>query len=95
MRTIKNLNFPSQTVHADALRKSCPHMQMVPIAEYVDAKPKILLGPDNHHLGVPIEIRTDPEQRIQNTTRMGDLRVGRTRPTHSDEYFTYSHRRRL
>lgn len=63
VRTVKGMSLPPQTINAAALVKKCPHLRKAPFAEYANARPKLLIGLDHHHLGVPTEIQTDVERR--------------------------------
>lgn len=83
VRTIDKLKLPAQTVDAQSLIDSFPHLKSVPFLDYADAKPRILIGLDHHHLGVPIEVRTDAEQRgiVASKTPLGWIVYGSDGPT--------------
>lgn len=58
VRTIRNLTLPTQSVRRAELLDNNPHLADIPFEQYVGAVPKILLGLDHHHVGVPRQIRT-------------------------------------
>lgn len=73
LRTIKDLMLPTQSVDRAAILQRNPHLQDVPFGSYVGALPKILLGLDNHHLGLPRQFRTSPEEDgiVAANTKLG------------------------
>lgn len=62
VRTIKRLTLPNQSVDRFEVIKTNPHLRDVPFASYKNAVPKILLGLDNHHIGVPRQVQTSQEE---------------------------------
>lgn len=83
VRTVKRMDLPAQSVDAAALLLKCPHLREIPLSEYANAKPKLLIGLDHHFLGVPTEIRTDPERRslVAAKTPLGWVLYGSDGPT--------------
>lgn len=83
VRTIKNLTLPIQTINKKDLRQSCPHLRRVPISEYKNAKPKILIGLDHHHLGIPLDIRANVtcDGIVAAKTALGWVVYGSSGPT--------------
>lgn len=71
--TVDDLNLPTQTVDSVALRKSYAYIRDIPFPEYTDAKPRLLIGLDNHHLGAPlhVEMGTDGLGIMATHTRLG------------------------
>lgn len=63
VRTVRGLSLPMQSVNMAELSDSWPHLNGLPVANYTDAKPTIMIGLDHHHLGVPISIRASNEHR--------------------------------
>lgn len=52
-KTVRNLKLPRQTVRFDELHTRYQSLKHLPVAEYKNATPKILIGQNNYHLGVP------------------------------------------
>lgn len=61
VRTIRNLSLPSQTVEPDRLYESNPHLRDVPLEAFANAVPRVLIGLDNHHLSIPLEVKTSED----------------------------------
>lgn len=55
VRTVEKLQLPVQSISNDELHKF-KHLQTLPIVEYSEAQPQILIGVDNHSLLVPLEV---------------------------------------
>lgn len=55
-----------------------PHLSSVPFCYYENAQPKILLGLDNHHLGVPRQVRTNTQSDsiVAMDTKLGWVLYG-------------------
>lgn len=73
VQTVKKLKLPTQTVDPIALRNIYPHLRDIPFAAYSGAEPKVLIGLDNHHLGVPITVVADDDYYgiVAARTRLG------------------------
>lgn len=70
-RTVKNLSLPIQSV-SPQIMKSYPHLQVVPIEEYCDARPRILIGLDNYQLLVAQEtVEGKWDEPVATRTRIG------------------------
>lgn len=61
VRTIRNLSLPTQSFDVEKLCASNPHLRELPLETYHNAVPRVLIGLDNHHLGVPKEVKADAE----------------------------------
>lgn len=73
VRTVQNITLPTQTVDAASLQGMYPHLRHVPIAGFENVAPKILIGLDNHHLGVPLKMETNAAQTgiVAALTKLG------------------------
>lgn len=79
-QTIRNLNLPDQTLRVPDIKAAYPQLQQLPISEYNDAVPKILIGVDNNHLGMPQQtVECDDRGLIATQTRIGWVIYGRDR----------------
>lgn len=87
VQTVKNIKLPTQTVNRTALHTSCPHLRGVPFSEFVNAKPKILIGLEHHHLGIPVDVRYSPsDQRyVATKTALGWVVYGSNGDTQDTE----------
>ncbi|XP_062542363.1 uncharacterized protein LOC134210331 [Armigeres subalbatus] len=56
-RTVSSLLLPSQSMHYGDLARRYPYLRGLPLQEYSNASPKILIGLDNLKLIVPLKIR--------------------------------------
>ena len=66
--TIKNLNLPSQTF----VKTQFPYLQLLPVEDYVNVKPKLLIGLDHAHLGATATIvQADVASPIASKTKLG------------------------
>lgn len=57
IRTVENLDLPNQSITFDKLRLKYPYLRDLPIESYENAIPRILIGLNNWHVGVPLKIR--------------------------------------
>lgn len=83
VRTIRNLSLPAQTVDPEALHRTNPHLREVPLTPYENAVPRILIGLDNHHLGIPREVKADDDEEglVAVRTKLGWVVYGSDEPT--------------
>ncbi|XP_065080573.1 uncharacterized protein LOC135703310 [Ochlerotatus camptorhynchus] len=56
-RTVASLQLPTQSLHYHNLATSFPHLRSLPISDYENVTPKLLIGLDNLKLTVPLKIR--------------------------------------
>uniref|UniRef100_A0A182NZC8 DUF5641 domain-containing protein n=1 Tax=Anopheles epiroticus TaxID=199890 RepID=A0A182NZC8_9DIPT len=69
-RTVSKLSLPQQTFKME--EGSWEHLQQLPIQEYEDARPKILIGLDNIRLAVPLKTREgSPGDPVAVKCRLG------------------------
>lgn len=54
-RTTQDLNLPTQSIQLTKLHKYY-HLRGLPVEEYLEATPKILIGLDNWHAAAPLRI---------------------------------------
>lgn len=65
VRTVQHLSLPSQTINYEKLSSQFQHLKGLPIKNYIDAVPSVLIGLDNISLCTPNRIR---EGRIGEPT---------------------------
>ncbi|XP_041785587.1 uncharacterized protein LOC121600865 [Anopheles merus] len=53
VHTVESLSLPAQTLAVTQLTKQYAHLQGLPIHAYENARPRLLIGIDNHHLVRP------------------------------------------
>lgn len=72
VRTIRQLNLPTQSISVSDLRNRFQPFRGLPIEEYHAAKPKILIGVDNIHLGVSMRhVISNSPGPVATKTRLG------------------------
>lgn len=72
VRTVRELNLPSQSVSFSDLRNRFQSFGGLPVEDYRDAKPKILIGVDNIHLGVSMRnVSGNSPGPVATKTRLG------------------------
>ncbi|XP_055587983.1 uncharacterized protein LOC129740353 [Uranotaenia lowii] len=55
--TVKSLNLPDQTLSINKLKERFDHLRGLPIIDYQNASPQLLIGVDNLSLVVPLKAR--------------------------------------
>ncbi|XP_055634159.1 uncharacterized protein LOC129774446 [Toxorhynchites rutilus septentrionalis] len=71
-RTVRNLGLPKQTMCYEEFVELYPHLAGIPIQDYEDAVPRILIGNDNAHLSVTLKMRERRmDEPIATKTRLG------------------------
>lgn len=70
-KTVRNLKLPRQTVRLDELHTRYQNLKHLPVAEYENATPKILIGQNNYHLGVPRKQYKHDGDPIASKTLLG------------------------
>ncbi|XP_055588978.1 uncharacterized protein LOC129741278 [Uranotaenia lowii] len=72
VRTVKNLALPRQSLCYQQLAARYPHLSGLPVSDYNDVTPQILIGNDNAHLAVALRIReSDAYSPLATKTRLG------------------------
>lgn len=70
--TVNSLVLPTQTLRYQDLSARFPHLRGLPIEEYENVQPKLLIGINNLHLSVPLKIREGaPRDPIAAKCRLG------------------------
>lgn len=78
VRTISNLTLPSQTINAFEIKKRFPHLADIPIEDYENAIPKILIGIDNLKVIMNRDIREGrDDEPVGAKTKLGWLVYGK------------------
>ncbi|XP_055623175.1 uncharacterized protein LOC129766622 [Toxorhynchites rutilus septentrionalis] len=71
-RTVRNLGLPKQTMCYEEFVELYPYLAGIPIQDYEDAVPRILIGNDNAHLSVTLKMRERKmDEPIATKTRLG------------------------
>ncbi|XP_062703997.1 uncharacterized protein LOC115255979 [Aedes albopictus] len=72
VRTVNRLDLPRQSIRYTEMVKKYPYLGGLPIKDYEDAVPKILIGNDNSHLAAVLKIpEGNPQEPIAAKTRLG------------------------
>lgn len=71
VRTTKSLGLPTQTISMNELNSRFHHLRGLPVHQYEDATPRILIGLEHADLGVPSSVRQGPVGPIAYKTRLG------------------------
>ncbi|XP_062698761.1 uncharacterized protein LOC134284192 [Aedes albopictus] len=71
VRTVESLNLPNQTLRFDELQKDHPHLKGLPIHNYENATPKLLVGLRNLQFAVPLKVKQGRSGVIATKTRLG------------------------
>lgn len=78
VQTAKGMMPPAQTLDRDDVVLNNNHLADIPFATFENARPQILLGLEQHYLGLPLEIRTvqRPQSVTASRTRLGWVLFG-------------------
>ncbi|XP_055640368.1 uncharacterized protein LOC129777849 isoform X1 [Toxorhynchites rutilus septentrionalis] len=72
VRTVNKLNLPKQLLRYGELATLYPHLRGLPVSDYEEAVPQILIGNDYSHLGAALKIHEGALQEpIAVKTRLG------------------------
>lgn len=78
-RTVKQLSLPSQSLNYKILSERFPHLRGLPIDNFKNAVPNLLLGLNNLKLCVPTRVREgNKHEPVAVCTRLGWLLCGNT-----------------
>lgn len=92
-RTVHTLELPLQSVETDRINQY-NHLKGIPIEEYTNARPEILIGLDNHFLMSPIEVvEGEPTEPIAIRTRLGWTVFGNADVLEKETYAVNLHTR--
>lgn len=91
-RTVQLLELPLQSIETEHIERF-KHLRGIPLEEYTDARPEILIGLDNHFLMSPLEVvegsRSEP---IAIKTRLGWTIFGNSTGNELNDAYINSHR---
>lgn len=86
-RTVNNLNLLQQTLNYPEMVSNYPYLAGLPIQDYKEVKPKLLIGFDNLNLTVPLKIREGSwGQPVALKCRLGWGITGRYQPASRTQY---------
>lgn len=72
VRTVKKLALPEQTLRIGDLKHDFQYLKGLPIAEYKNATPRLLIGINNLHLSVPLKMKEGrANEPVAMKTRLG------------------------
>ncbi|XP_055589277.1 uncharacterized protein LOC129741562 [Uranotaenia lowii] len=72
VRTVCGLELPNQSMCYAKLLEKYHHLQGLPIQDYQNVKPRVLIGNDNSHIGATLRIREgEPGEPIAAKCRLG------------------------
>lgn len=83
VRTVPDIDLPVQSVGMASLESSYPHLRDLPVADYKDAVPKVLIGLEHSHLAVPTDVCSSANHRGVSAikTALGWVAYGSEWPT--------------
>lgn len=91
VRTVAKLQLPMQSMSLADLQKY-KHLKNIPVSEYANAQPQILIGIDNHTLMVPMDIVEGHEgEPVAIKTRLGWTVFGSGENSEYSEKLVNSH----
>ncbi|XP_062537639.1 uncharacterized protein LOC134205954 [Armigeres subalbatus] len=71
-QTVNRLDLPRQSMRYAEMVAKYPYLEGLPIEDYANAVPKILIGNDHSHLGASLKIREgNPQEPIAAKSRLG------------------------
>lgn len=76
-KTVRNINLAQQLIRLADLHTRCHQLKYPPIAEYLNAKPTILIGLDKGHSGIPRDTVECDNGPVAVNTRLGWLIYGK------------------
>ncbi|XP_041761150.1 uncharacterized protein LOC121587900 [Anopheles merus] len=77
IRTVKNLQLPSQTLSGSILAARYPHLKGIKLSDYQKARPTVLIGLNHSHLLMPLGRKMGrPEEPMAIKTKLGWLIFG-------------------
>ncbi|XP_038113588.1 uncharacterized protein LOC119767877 [Culex quinquefasciatus] len=72
VRTVRKLDLPQQSLRYSELAKTFPHLQGLPVKDYNNAMPRILIGNDNVHVTTMLKVQEgQPGEPIAAKSRLG------------------------
>ncbi|XP_058458201.1 uncharacterized protein LOC131434928 [Malaya genurostris] len=78
VRTVRELGLPSQTLDYSELSDRFPHLQGLPVASYIDAKPGMIIGLEHVRLLTSLKTREGcSSEPVASKTRLGWCVYGR------------------
>lgn len=78
VRSFKNLHLPCQSLFLDKLNARHQHLKNIPIVDYINAQPKVLIGIDNCHVGLMNEVNYGENEPVCIRTKLGTIVYGPT-----------------
>ncbi|XP_058810945.1 uncharacterized protein LOC131675817 [Topomyia yanbarensis] len=79
VRTVKKLALPEQTLRIGDLEDDFQYLKGLPITEYENAIPRLLIGVNNLHLSVPLKVKEGRvNEPVAVKTRLGWCVYGRS-----------------
>uniref|UniRef100_A0A336M4E2 CSON011956 protein n=1 Tax=Culicoides sonorensis TaxID=179676 RepID=A0A336M4E2_CULSO len=94
VRTVKDLALPTQTAIIEEMLQDWKHLKGLPLASYQNARPMILIGLDNGHLGTPLRVKEGcKDEPIATKTRLGWCIYGKIKNCHSSSPSFNAHHR--
>lgn len=71
-RTVEKLELPVQSIKLRELVEAYPHLHGLPVEDYENARPLLLIGLENLYLAAPLKVREGPRGHpIATKTRLG------------------------
>ncbi|XP_055619903.1 uncharacterized protein LOC129764648 [Toxorhynchites rutilus septentrionalis] len=96
VRTIKNLQLPTQTMNYKAMATKYPHLENLPIESYELARPTILIGLNQSHLLTAMETRRGSDNDpIAVRSKLGWFIFGNVRSIYQNDHELLQHDKEL
>uniref|UniRef100_A0A182NGE3 Peptidase aspartic putative domain-containing protein n=1 Tax=Anopheles dirus TaxID=7168 RepID=A0A182NGE3_9DIPT len=77
VHTVSNLALPAQSMNTQQLEAAYPHLKGLPVASYIDAVPRLLIGVDNCRLGKSLKCAEGRiNEPLASKTRLGWMVYG-------------------
>jgi transposase InsO family protein len=90
IRTISNLGLPRQSLDVLMLKKQFPYLQDVPLENYKEVQPQILIGMDHFKLGLTYEVKEGAwKGPAAVKTRLGWVIVGNSKFPEDSQSFCF------
>ncbi|XP_062698792.1 uncharacterized protein LOC134290273 [Aedes albopictus] len=90
VRTVNKLDLPRQTLRYAELVKTFPYLRGLPVGDYENAQPRILIGNDNAHVTSTLKLRDgQPGEPIAAKSRLGWTVYGSNQEKSVDRVHTF------
>lgn len=86
VRTVENLNLGYQSMEYSSIVSKYQHLQNLPVTSFKNARPRILIGIEHWHLGMPLKIKDGADDEpIATKTKLGWTIFGVQKTSNNEE----------